>query len=386
MHNISISRVRLQQLERESEDLDQSFQAYLRRQQISKQQMNVDASKIWKNYSTRKAALAQLDKTDDNLLTVGTSQPFKIDQVFNSTFYDDVDIADVLKDLNEIRRLKSPQFNKNEAFPKDSLLAQKSYTKSFEPLIDHGDKWFEKFLMEEKPANLPLKLLQSASKVTDIEFSESNRKRQQLAQNGKRSGNIEIEKPKVNGIAVYNNGARFKSKENREMEKQVDAEEKINSEMQDEKNKIVERSEKVRIETNAQKIPETPVEKNDIIESHRPKLTNGHGIEKTTEKDSNEVTKMIESKKETDIIFSPLKINGFSKPAAPIVSLLENQTTIPVSNGLKKPSEILVTNGFGAKSMGFSSKVSDSDSVELESEQISIGQQRLIKSPDDFWI
>lgn len=50
-------RHRLQELEQESEKIDKSFQAYLKRQTIEKTRLSEDISKIWQNYNLEKSIL-----------------------------------------------------------------------------------------------------------------------------------------------------------------------------------------------------------------------------------------------------------------------------------------------------------------------------------------
>lgn len=117
--------MRLQQLEKESEQLDVSFQSYLHRQHILKHQMNADASKIWENYNLSKASLAQYNSSNENInfmLSQSHKKMINVGAIMNSTMIDDVDIANVLKDLEEIKRVQSPQFDKNKLFAQENRI------------------------------------------------------------------------------------------------------------------------------------------------------------------------------------------------------------------------------------------------------------------------
>lgn len=422
----------MHQLERESEELDQSFQAYLRRQQISKQQMSENASKIWENYSLSKAALTKFDRigakpSAASIFHPNLSVTLKQDQVFNSTFYDDVDIAEVLKDLNEIKRLKSPKFNKNEAFPKETLLPLKSHGNQFEPLIDHREKLFDRFSKVEERMNMKstqklinpksmmltfasapdlttcrqngemkfnpdAKLVDKLPQMNGVGFADEETKvksneNSKSSPNGQSRKKDDLEEPKI-----IENGKKSENRENGEIQEKTEHNSKIANNMNSERN--AEQSQKMveekTIEKSPVQSPKQTLEKNletslDFNATSKM-MTNGHSSDKIVEPEA------VEEKKETKSnMFSPPRVNGFESLTEPKFSLLEKLSTVEMSNGFKHTSEkvespVKKTNGFANKLTAFVSRISDSDSVEMDSDQISIGQQRLVKSPDDFWI
>lgn len=386
-------RHRLQQLERESEELDQSFQAYLRRQQISKRQMNDDASKIWENYTLSKAALAQFDKIEDKHNIATAYQPkltdaMKIDYVLNSTFLDDVDIEEVLKDLNEIKGLKSPRYNKNEAFPKSSSLftfkSQNNGFKSFNERKEHqfekqtkvenrmkiNEKFVEKpSIISEKPFN---PILEKPITIVAVEVAAEPKATEPKDKEFKSNAetNLQIKKLNTNGappIITSNHELVTRTKESIEIE----IEKLLNAEKITQNEEIVENKSDVEIKAGA--------------------LTNGHSIDKqandTIHNTKQQEVKEIEKKNEA---LSPLKLNGvISRTTTTAKSKLDVIETVPIvtvkENGSVQLTSKTMINGFAKKLPTFMPIASDSDSAEI-SEQISIGQQRLIKSPDDFWI
>lgn len=113
----------MQQLERESEQLDESFQAYLRRQKNLKQQMNSDVTQIWKNYNFSKAALEQFETINPKLIHT-TNIDFTLDDKVT-------DDDDLLKDLHEIRQLRSPQLVK-QAFSQQKVLNWKNQISNYD--------------------------------------------------------------------------------------------------------------------------------------------------------------------------------------------------------------------------------------------------------------
>lgn len=395
-------------MERESEELDQSFQAYLRRQQISKKQMNDDASRIWENYSISKAALTKFDKIGEKHSTLTVFQPnftdaSKQDQVFNSTFYDDVNIADVLKDLNEIKRLKSPQFNKNETFPKESLLPRKSHGNKFEPLVDHNEKLFERLLKAEDRIKSTEKLLKPIPiEKEPIDIAPQLTMRQK---NGLMNLNTEVKlaepKPKTNGVTVKANETNIKLNGDEKIEKKNENQkivenkgktgafssvEQLKPKADDNKinEKYIESSQRVEkenvLEKSNLKSLEISLEKGVDLETNSNMLTNGHVMENIGNIGAAE-----QKKEPGSELFSPLNANGLSSLPEPKISLIEKEPSVPIGNGINHTPE-MKKNGFANKLTTFVSKISDSDSLEMESEQISIGPQRLVKSPDDFWI
>lgn len=377
-------------MERESEQLDQSFQAYLRRQHISKQQMNDDASKIWENYTLSKAALAQFDKIEGKHNIATALQPkltdtMKVDYVLNSTFYDDVNIQEVIKDLNEIKLLKSPRFNKNEAFPtRNGIFTFKSQKNEFK-LQKNGQKGIElerqnkvenRMRASEKLLAKPTIILEKPAEpirekpiiTTAVEVAAEPKVMQQNKElNPNADSNLQNKTVKTNGAVIpSNHEAITKSKESIEIEKL------LNSEKTTEKEEFTEKTSNVSLAKNT------------------GAQTNGHSIDKQAVdviQNTNEpVAEEIQEENES-IELKPNEIITAITTTEP--SKLEPIEKVPIAakeNGsLKITSASSMTNGFTKKLTTFMPIVSDSDSAEI-SEQISIGQQRLIKSPDDFWI
>lgn len=365
-------------MEHESEELDQSFQAYLRRQKILKQQMNNDASKIWENYTLSKAALDQIDKNEDKHTIANVNQPklfepMKVDHVINSIFYDDVDIEEVLKDLEEIKRLKSPRFNKTEALPKNSLLSFKSQINEFRPIPKRTKNRFEKQkkvenrlksvekLIEMPSIILENPILEKPTKTVVMEMASEPKLQQQ---NEEIKSNIQTRSQdkhlKINGTVTISS-----DESNIIVNEPIELEKLLNSEKNTENEKIAAKT------TN--------------VEIHSGALTNGHLIEKYTS-DSIQSVKQEDAKeiKKESRPLSPLKENGIIKTESK-VGLIEKLPITLEENGSVQATSTTNTNGFVKKLTTFVSIVSESDSAEI-SEQISIGQQRISKSPEDFWI
>lgn len=126
-------RTRLQQLERESEQLDESFQAYLRRQQMRKEQMNTNVTQIWESYNLSKAALEQFDSIVGQTNLMSNCSKFinttNIDYALNDELND---TDELLLDLQELRELKSPEFDKNEVFSTEKVFAKKPRSNEFD--------------------------------------------------------------------------------------------------------------------------------------------------------------------------------------------------------------------------------------------------------------
>lgn len=131
--SLFFDRIRLQELERESEQLDESFQSYLRRQKMMKRQMNDDVTHIWDSYNLSKAALEQYDCVSGqaNLMH---NQPkcintTNIDRALSSGLNDNDDDS-ILREFQEIRQVKSPQFEKGEIFPRETVFGNKKPVKA----------------------------------------------------------------------------------------------------------------------------------------------------------------------------------------------------------------------------------------------------------------
>lgn len=367
-------RIRLQQLERESEVLDQSFQAYLRRQQISKQQMNEDASKIWENYSLSKAALADYGKTEDKH-TIPHSNVMKMDTVLNSTFHNDVDIEEVLKDLNEIKQLKSPTFNKKETFSRESILRPKfsSYkvTTNFEiqPLIDQSKKLFDTQVKVKLPENQNTMIPQ---KTHDILPRNDEAKEKQIERKIglQRENTFTITpapEPIPDPIGISTSLVAKTQSENimsngYSLPKETSSPTLVAKKTETKENGIHE------IATNIPERVETAVTLIDKIKEQK----NGN-------------VSTSDNKKEIGITNSSTKVNGFSKTTHSNINGTKKNSEVTVENGIK-PVKCSTSNGFANKLTTFKTVASESDSIEADSDLISIGAQRAIKSPDDFWI
>lgn len=107
----------MQELERESEQLDESFQLYLRRQKMMKRQMNDDVTHIWDSYNLSKAALEQYDSVSGQANLMHNQSKFinttNIDRALNFELNENENDDDsILHEFHEIRQIKSPQFDK----------------------------------------------------------------------------------------------------------------------------------------------------------------------------------------------------------------------------------------------------------------------------------
>lgn len=337
--------------------------------------MNCDASKIWENYKISKTALAQFQTTEEKP-SGDSGQHLKLndstnaDQVFSSTFYDDVDIEEVLKDLNEIRQLKSPRFDKSKAFPKDKLLPLKSLRNQIDPLkirnaplfvahatIEHQEKPVE---IASKPGNFPT----PESLKTRVVRTVAELKTGQIrpAQNGhvKSTAEIKLAADKIVLDALIN-GTKVELKENG---------------------------------SNSPKTPKTPDKDVTLggfseAKAQKIELVNGQKTDEMQNVPKNE--KLAEDKKdlvtndkiELESLISPSKVNELNKT---IEAKFHDIPKLPVAiaNGFSYAPKA-ITNGIATKLAPFVSRISDSESGDAESDEISIGQQRLLKSPD-FWI
>lgn len=365
-----------------------------------KQQMTDDASKIWQNYTLSKAALAQFDRIDDKHNISSALQPkltdsMKVDYVLNSTFYDDVDIQEVLKDLNEIKLLKSPRFNKNEAFPKtnsfftfktpkNGLKPQKNEVKS---INERKENQFEKQTKVDNRMKTSEKLREKPSIITEKPIEPIVEKpviatsvaivTELKAQNNQPKLSVDTDSqnkiPKINGSAVtINQETISKPKESIEIEKLPNTEK-------------ITQNEEIKVKQSEIKISKSEIEVNTGA------LTNGHSIDKEVEDAisniKQQVAKEIEKENTLPVLSKPNEIiTATTSTDEPKLDQIEKvPTTVKENGSIKMTSVTSMTNGFAKKLTTFTPIVSDSDSVEI-SEQISIGQQRLIKSPDDFWI
>lgn len=360
-------RVRLQQLERESEDLDQSFQAYLRRQQISKQQMTDDATKIWENYSLSKAAIEKYNMIEDKLghtTAYHSKLAMNMTPIMNSTFQDDIDIEELLNDLNEIKRLKSPQFNRNEAFAKKSIFPSRDQETSNHLKVDMNSafekqKIFHSQIKEILPESLVQK--QMTNETTEIEKEKENNEEQKTAE------------PVLSFVSTNEHSAHVKNS----------SQTRATISNLPKQNRILDET------FGDDKQPEISFQTSSMHKSEKKieTITNGKKIshDDTTKNEANlqkvEHKIICENEEKIDVKASSQKINGFETPKTNGVSNLSlKNEKVPQGNGMTKISKMntISTNKFTPIASG-----SDSNA---ESEQISIGAQRLVKSPDDFWI
>lgn len=391
----------MQQLERESEDLDQSFQAYLRRQQMLKQQMNDDASRIWANYSLSKAALAQIDANDNRNINIRVHQPnlvdnTKIDHILNSTFNDDVNIQDVLKDLNDIKRLKTPPFNKEDAFPTDNLMTFKPQRNSMDTIIEKSlhpiMEYEETVLATPIKTTFPKKYSSILLEKESKEESGTKRKNEveKITENGKTQDQKDVKTKETMSLSLEVASSIPLFTQNGTSKTRVETQ-------------FPEQNAQVKVtEPLREEFPAKPSTSSNVNEKNIERMENGNkspdhlkpptALENGKTAQNGENSKSYENQMEMKTKFSPLILNGFSKPGPSLeikeveLNTTDKEAKITNGKGIFKPIGRSFTNGFSSKSATFVARVSDSESNDAESEQISIGAQRLVKSPDDFWI
>lgn len=118
-------RARLKQLELESEKLDESFQAYLKRQYNEKTQLNEDIAKIWENYQINRDNFSQqVDPIILNSLPISTIQTNQANE-FNINDNSMNCARNILKELNVAeydKKIDNPYLN----FHPRSLIKEKS--------------------------------------------------------------------------------------------------------------------------------------------------------------------------------------------------------------------------------------------------------------------
>lgn len=99
-------------MENEGEKLDESFQAYLKRQHTDKNQLNEDLSKIWQNYNFGKSILGQHNLLSVQCLSLKEQQKTALPLYSNSSTKDltayQADINKQLNDVNKIRSFENP--------------------------------------------------------------------------------------------------------------------------------------------------------------------------------------------------------------------------------------------------------------------------------------
>lgn len=91
-----------------------------------KRQMNDDVTHIWESYNLGKAALEQYDSITGQANLMHNQPKFmnttKMDKTSDFELNENDDDT-ILRDFQEIRQLKSPQFDKNEIFSKETVFA-----------------------------------------------------------------------------------------------------------------------------------------------------------------------------------------------------------------------------------------------------------------------
>lgn len=365
--------------------------------------MNDDASKIWENYSLSRAALAQYNKVDDRHVVYHSNlvDKDKTDKVVNSTFHDDVDIDAVLKDLNEIKRLKSPTFDKNEAFSKEKILPLKLHGYKINthsenrPAFDYSNKLFN-FQAKDSltnPQNSIFsqkgnEILPRSDKVKDKEIEkdreregeEKMKRMESLRDRGKiiASTSSFIPVPLGTGAEHITN--------------QIDVASSLRTKYQT-----------INVTSNGNSELENttkssaPIATADAKEIGIKDSDGKHDVVRSTERDDTSVTlnngthlqngKVANTNNEKEIESTTIqsKVNGIGKVSPLKVNGSDQMVDVAVSNSFK-PTIELAKNGFANKLTKFSKIGSESDGIGSDSEQISIGAQRIIKSPDDFWI
>lgn len=362
--------------------------------------MNDDASKIWENYSMSKAALSQFDVIENkcaNALTFGSkiNGIAKMNPVINSTFNDDVDIQEVLRDLNEIKRLKSPRFDTKGAFTNSTIFPLKHQENSINSTVFKMKSSEERNLLSE----YRLSLVDSRVPLHDSKVTFRNEKLE-LPKDQIESVRPE---PKENVFLEVQSSAQ--AIPNSTIQNQIEnltlntvAEIELSQRKSDKENRLVEKNNgerRANVQSNGVHLTIDTKEsatKNVICEnSTKP---NGNTMQKNGHVD---FAKQLNGKKEDEkndlnqrenevpsTTNGSMKLNGLNKSIEFNMDRIEELSEKHLENGLKN-SLASMANGFATKKMAFVSKISESDSNEIDSDQISIGPQR-VKSPDDFWI
>lgn len=193
-------------MERESERLDESFQAYLRRQKSLKQQMNADVTQIWENYNLSKAALEQYDSVVGQANLTSNVSKFLNTTIIDGTANDKMsEYDDILKDLEEIKQLASPQFDKDDLFPTEIIF----------PKNDRTSKDLDTTPVEMSTKNLPNELSDFNGKVKKAEslfrkiFETSTPKKNETKQIDEvKMKTAKSNKKTLNGIDDYLNQSK----------------------------------------------------------------------------------------------------------------------------------------------------------------------------------
>lgn len=375
----------MQQLERESEQLDESFQAYLQRQQISKSQLKRDVSKIWKNYNLEKAALIQYNPSTDQT-NLFRNQPKlietqNIDTVLNNSIKDDVDVRELLKDLKDVRQLESPfkNISIDDIFQKrkpsnprtESSLIQES-TKSVQQKVSITPE-ITKSYANDKQSKI-IDLVPSTSNIASKSLKEATVKTSKLIEN-------ELNQPKNDDAEKLSKDIKSKSPI-KEKPKEIKFKDLPDNKI-DKKNENITVLPKInhsstnQIQETEKKVIEVQNNSNDNVSENKSDtftITNGHEEIDIDNKNKgatsntngfNEEPRKIELK-------SVLQTNGLELPSS--------VETKSISNGIAKKSVEYLT-----RTSGFTSKISATDSEFDDSEPISTGAPRQSQSPD-FWI
>lgn len=347
--------------------------------------MNEDASKIWENYSLSKAALAEYNKTEDKHIIPHSNviDTMKMDTVLNSTFHNDVDIEEVLKDLNEIKQLKSPTFNKKEAFSKESILPPKfsnykiNTNFGIRPVIDHNQKLFDTQVIVKLPETQNITFPPKTYDILPRSNEDKDKEKQIENENEKEKGR-KIGLQRENTFTV------------------TPAPVPIPDPIGPPTSLVTITTQSENIMSNGDSVPEK--KSSPTLIAKKTKENGVHEVavniperikspvtltDKMNEQKNGKV--FTDNKKEMESTNSSSKVNGYSKIIQSKINGTEKMSEITVKHGIK-PSTGLTSNGFANKMTTFKTVASESDSIEADSDQISIGAQRAIKSPDDFWI
>lgn len=346
----------MQQLERESEHLDESFQAYLQRQQSAKIQLKQDVSKIWENYNLEKAALVQYSPSVEqaNVFTNQSKlvQTRDIDSVLKDTIKEDAEIQDFLKDLHKIKPFESPFENLsiNDILDKRKVTISQAASKVSTAIQERVGKIFESKapkqvkIVEDKnylyESQIPAKISDASNSSSSAE-SEINR--------------IMNEDPVLNAYILP-----------KTIEKSVPnpitttvAEKELQIEAVEVKNKENHNSLK-------------PFPRNNG-------LTNGHKAE-IDGKNTNEMkAPHLEDPKES-AVQQPREVDDIVAVKESPEKSLPNVESQKLTNGYAtKSTEVVI------RPSAFITKISSTESEMDDSPQISIGPTQDTKSPD-FWI
>lgn len=358
----------MQELERQSEQLDESFQSYLRRQKIRKRQINDDVTHIWDSYNLSKAALEQYECVSGqaNLMH---NQPklmntTKIDRALNLELNENDDDS-ILREFQEIKQIKSPQFDKNEIFPKQTVFGGKKSMK-----VDGTCSAINSILYRKAQEKLQ-KEFDELSGLTPTSMSKK--------WNPTKKAEIEVWKSKVNEDNKISNG--------RDLQETIDSFYRKRNEESSE-NKIDKHCEVLEDNTipfNAASYTQSEIyaqiEQEDLLTKCQSKILTAH---------PKNLSLKIEPKKSTNTLNVEQKQSD-SKIANDSKSSDDDSTNIRKEEYIE-PTVIITSkianinlNGSSTNRTDVFEKLSSNESGEDSSLQISIGPKQPSKS-DDFWI